>query len=133
MPRCPRCLKPVDEDRKCVDIRCADRVEGSSLRPLWTIFALVGLVHLALVWRLGVPAVSSPAPLMYWFFVGVCWLFVNSAATIALYAAYVFAFELEAGEFAAWLKRGISMLRAIARGVELPARTTAPKSPSSRG
>jgi hypothetical protein len=120
MARCPRCLKPVDEERKCVDARCSDRVEGSSLRPLWMIFALVGMVHLALVWRVGVPAVEPPVPVVYWFFVALCWLFVNSAVTIAIYAAYVFAFELEAREFVAWMKRALEMLRAIAWGRELP-------------
>jgi hypothetical protein len=94
------------------------------------IFAVVGMVHLALAWRIGTPAVEPPVPAMFWFFVGVCWLFVNSAATIAIYAAYVFAFERDTHAFAAWAKRAIDLLRATARGAELPAR---PKSSSSRG
>lgn len=49
MPRCPRCLKPVDEERNCVDAHCRDRVEGSSLRPLLINFCAVGVVHLALL------------------------------------------------------------------------------------
>jgi len=85
------------------------------------IFALVGMIHLALVWRLGVPGVVSPVPAMFWFFVALCWLFVNTAVTIALYAAYVFAFEAEAGEFVLWVKRAMEILRAIAWGRDLPA------------
>jgi hypothetical protein len=133
MARCPRCLKPVDEEQNCVDAHCGYRVEGSSLRPLVMIFVLVGMVHLALVWRIGVPGMEPSAPAMYWFFVGLCWLFVNGAATIAIYAAYVRAFELEPDEYAAWLRRGMAMFRAMARGTEFPARTVTPKSPSSRG
>lgn len=130
MARCPRCLKPVDEERSCVDSHCSDRVQGSSLRPLAMTFALVGLVHLALVWKIGTPAVEPPVPAMFWFFVAVCWLFVNSATTIALYAACVFAFERDTRAFTAWATRAIDMLRATARGAEFPAR---PKSSSSRG
>jgi len=127
MPRCPRCLKPLDEDRNCIDTHCAYRVEGSSLRPLLAIFTLVGLAHLGLVWRFGVPAVDQPAPAMYWFFVAVCWLFVNSTVTVAIYAAWVFAFELEMDEYAAWLRRGMALLRAMARGTELPPPMAAPR------
>jgi len=130
MARCPRCLNPMDENRNCIDARCADRVEGSSLRPLSAIFALVGIPHLALFWRLGVPGAEPSMPAMFWFFVAVCWLFVNSAATIAIYAAYVLAFELDPPEFTAWLRRGVAILRAIAQGNDLPAK---PKSSSSRG
>jgi hypothetical protein len=106
MARCPRCLNPMDDERTCVDTRCGYRVEGSSLRPLWVIFALTGIAHAVLLGRIGVPAVEPPVPVMYWCFVAICGLFVNSAVTTAIYAAYVFAFELEAREFIAWLKRG---------------------------
>ena len=121
MARCPRCLNPMDDERKCVDAGCVYRVEGSSLGPLWAIFVLVGIAHLALVWRFGVPVMEPPAPVMYWCFVAVCWLCVNSAATVAIYAAYVFSFELDAREFVAWAKRAVEMLRATARGADLPA------------
>lgn len=72
--------------------------------------------------RFGVPVVEHPAPVVLWLFVALCCLFVNSAATIAIYAAYVFAFELEPNEYAAWLRRGLGVIRAIARGTDLPAR-----------
>jgi hypothetical protein len=133
MPRCPRCLKPVAEDRKCVDIRCGYRLKGSSSRPLGTIFVLVGIVHLVLLWRVGVPRVDPPVPATYWLFIGLCCLFINSAATIMIYAGYVFAFEMERDEFAAWLKHGLSVLQAIAIGADLPGRSATPKSSSSRG
>lgn len=127
MARCPRCLNPMDDERKCVDARCGDRVVGSSSRMLWTIFALVGMAHLALMVRIGVPVVERPVPIAFWLFVALCWLFVNSAVTIAIYAAYVFAFEAQAGEFRLWAKRGVEILRAIAWGRELPARQSSQK------
>jgi hypothetical protein len=133
MARCPRCLNPLDDERNCVDARCGYRVKGSSMRPLWMIFAIAGVAHFGLAWRIGVPAVPPPVPAMYWFFVGVCWLFVNSAATIAIYAAYVFAFEREPDVLRAQAKWAFSLLRAAARGTELPAGPTRVKSPSSRG
>jgi len=111
MPRCPRCLQPVDDERTCVDPHCGYRAVRDSLWPLWTIFALVGLVHLALVVRFGIPAVDPPASVGYWLFVAVCWLFVNGAATILLYAAYVFVYELRTGEFRHWLASAKRALR----------------------
>lgn len=90
MARCPRCLKPVDEDRNCLDSHCSYRIRRDALRPFWTIFALVGMAHLALVLRIGVPAVEHPIPAGFWIFVAVCWLFVNTAATVLLYVPYVF-------------------------------------------
>jgi hypothetical protein len=103
MARCPRCLKPVDEERNCLDSQCSYRMRRDSLRPLWMIFVLVGLVHLALVRRFGIPAVEHPVPTGFWLFVAVCWLFVNGAATILLYVPYVFVFELHPDGYAAWL------------------------------
>ncbi len=111
--RCPRCLKPVDDEGNCVDPHCGYRVKRNSLRPFWTIFAGVGLVHLALVGRFGFPPVEQPIPRGFWLFVAICWLFVNSAASILLYVAYVYAFELEPAEFHAWLRRLKKALRPI--------------------
>jgi hypothetical protein len=104
MARCPRCLNPVAEDRKCLDSHCDYRVKRDSLRPFWTIFTLVGIAHLALLLRIGVPAVEHPIPAGFWLFVAVCWLFVNTAATVLLYVPYVFAYELHPDEYAAWLQ-----------------------------
>jgi hypothetical protein len=123
MAKCPRCLKPIDDDRNCVDARCNYQVEGSSVRPLSAIFSLAGMLHLALFWRIGVPIANPPDSAAFWFFVGLCWLLVNSVLTIALYAAYVFAFERESGEFLRWLRRARTNLQSIARGNELPKRT----------
>lgn len=113
MPRCPRCLQPVDDERTCVDSHCGYRVVRDSLRPLWTIFALVAVAHAALIVRCGIPAVEHPAPVGYWLFVAVCCLFVNGAATVLLYAAYVFACQLHAGESRHWLASAKKALRPI--------------------
>ena len=135
MARCPRCLKPVDEDCNCLDPQCSYRMKRDSLRPFWIIFALVGLAHLALLLQIGVPAVDQPIPIGFWLFVGVCWLFVNTAATVLLYVPYVFAFELHPEEYAAWLERGKRAVRAIlwSAGPGAAHGAAAPKSPSSRG
>ena len=112
MARCPRCLNPVDEDYKCLDSRCSYRMRRDSLRSFWIIFAGVGLVHLALVLRIGLPVVGPPVPATFWLFAAVCWLFVNTAATVLLYGAYVFGYELHAQEYAAWLEWTKRMARA---------------------
>jgi hypothetical protein len=132
MARCPRCLKPVDEDRKCLDSHCSYRMQRDSLRPFWTIFTLVGIAHLGLVLRIGVPAVEPPVPLGYWLFVAVCWLFVNTAATVLLYVPYVFAYELHPDEYAAWLRAAKNTAHVAIWGAARAA-NAAPKSPSSRG
>jgi hypothetical protein len=137
MARCPRCLKPVDEDLNCLDPHCDYRMRRDSLRPFWTIFTLVGIAHLALVLRIGVPATDSPIPMMFWLFVATCWLFVNTAVTVVLYVPYVFAYELHPDEYAAWLHWAKRTVRATiwsagpgaARGAGDPAA----KSSSSRG
>jgi hypothetical protein len=110
MPRCPRCLKPVTDERVCVDPHCGYRPKRNYLRPFWTLFAIIGFVHLSLMWRFGVPAVEHPIPVGYWFFVGICWLFINSAATVLIYVPYIFAFELapeEYGHWLAWAKKAV--------------------------
>jgi chromate transport protein ChrA len=114
MPRCPRCLQPVDDERNCVDPRCGYRAVRDGLRPFWMIFAVVGLVHAALVWRFGIPAVDDPTAVGFRLFVGVCWLFVNGAASILLFAAYVFAYELRDGEGRHWLTPAKQTMRPIA-------------------
>jgi hypothetical protein len=133
MARCPRCLKPVDEDRKCLDAHCDYRMRRDSLRPFWTIFTLVGIAHLALVLHIGVPAMERPIPLGFWLFVAVCWLFVNTAATVLLYVPYVFAYELHPDEYAAWLQAAKRTMRATIWGVGTQSAEHAPKSSSSRG
>jgi hypothetical protein len=137
MARCPRCLKPVDEDRKCLDAHCSYRMQRDSLRPFWTIFTLVGIAHLALVIRIGLPAVEHPIPVGFWLFVAVCWLFVNAAASVLLYVPYVFAFELdpdEYGEWLSWAKRSVrAAIWSTGPGTARSASAPTPKSPSSRG
>jgi hypothetical protein len=137
MARCPRCLKPVDEDRKCLDRRCDYRMQSDSLRPFWTIFTLVGMAHLALVLRIGVPAVEQPIPIGYWLFVAVCWLFVNAAVSVVLYVPYVFAYELHPDEYAAWLERAKGAVRSAmwsaGPGAARSAAAPTAKSSSSRG
>jgi hypothetical protein len=137
MARCPRCLKPVDEERKCLDRQCDYRMKSDSLRPFWTIFTLVGIAHLALMLEFGVPAVEHPIPAGFWLFVAVCWLFVNTAATVVLYVPYVFAYELHPDEYAAWLAWAKRTARAIVwsagPGATRGATAPAPKSTSSRG
>jgi hypothetical protein len=135
MARCPRCLKPVDEASNCLDVHCSYRMKRDALRPFWTIFALVGIVHLALVYDIGVPAVAPPIPLGFWLFVAVCWVFVNTAATVLLYVPYVFAYELHPDEYAAWLKWAKHTVRAVVWNAGPGAARGAadPKSPSSRG
>lgn len=113
MPRCPRCLQPVDDETKCLDPHCGYRAVRNGLRPFWAIFALVGLAHLALVAHFGIPAVERPIPVGYWLFVAVCWLFVNGAATVLLYTGWVFACELHAGESQHWLAWARRALRPI--------------------
>jgi hypothetical protein len=135
MARCPRCLKPVDEDRKCLDAHCDYRMQRDSLRPFWTIFTLVGIAHLALAMRVGVPAVEHPIPLGFWLFVAVCWLFVNTAAAVLLYVPYVFAYELHPDEYAAWFRQARHAARAIlwSAGPGAAHGASDPKSRSSRG
>lgn len=133
MARCPRCLNPVDEDRNCLDTRCSYRMRRDSLRPFWTIFTLVGLAHLALMLRIGVPAVDQPIPVGFWLFVAVCWLFVNTAATVLLYVPYVFAYELHPDEYAAWLQCARRTVRSTIWGAGPSPGNSAPKSSSSRG
>jgi hypothetical protein len=133
MARCPRCLRPADEDRKCLDPQCDYRMRRDSLRPFWTIFTLAGIVHLGLLLRIGVPAVDPPIPLGYWLFVAVCWLFVNTAVAVVLYVPYVFAYELHPDEYAGWLERAKNAVRATMWGVGPRPEQTSTKSPSSRG
>lgn len=111
--RCPRCLNPVDDEGYCVDARCGYGAKRNSLRPFWRMFVLVGLVHLALVWRFGIPGVQDRTAIGFWLFVAICWLFVNSAATVVLYAAYVFAYELHPGEYRQWLAGAKRTVRPI--------------------
>jgi hypothetical protein len=117
MARCPRCLNPVDEDRKCLDTHCDYRMRRDSLRSFWNIFTLVGIAHLALVLKVGVPAVEHPIPMGFRLFVAVCWLFVNMAGTALLYVPYVFAYELHPDEYATWLQWAWHTARATIWGV----------------
>jgi len=128
MARCPRCLKPVDEDRNCLDSHCSYRTRRDAMRPFWTIFTLVGLAHLSLVLRIGVPAVEHPISAGFWMFVAACWLFVNTAATVLLYVPYVFAYELHPDEYAAWLEWAKRSVRAAFLGGNSQAGPTLPKS-----
>lgn len=75
-----------------------------SLRAFRVIFGLCAFAHGMRLLRFGVPAVDSPDVLAYWFFVGLCVLFVNCLATAVIYVPYVFAFELEPEEYPAWLR-----------------------------
>ncbi|HTW48483.1 MAG TPA: hypothetical protein VMD92_11060 [Acidobacteriaceae bacterium] len=135
MARCPRCLQPVDDDRKCLDTECGYRMKRDSLRPFWTIFTLVGMAHLALLFEIGVPTVEPPVPLGFWLFVAVCWLFVNTLAAVVLYVPYVFAYELHPDEYAAWLQSAKRAVRATiwSAGPGAARGGTEPKSSSSRG
>jgi hypothetical protein len=116
MPKCPRCLNPVDDDCHCLDPHCGYRTRRDSLRPFWIIFGAVGLVHLVLLTRLGLPHVDQPAPLAFWLFAATCWLFVNTAVTVLLYVPYVFAFELEPDEYQEWITGAQALLRSIFTG-----------------
>jgi len=133
MARCPRCLQPVDEDRNCLDAHCGYPMKRHALRPFWTIFSLVGLAHLTLVLRIGVPPVERPIPAGFWMFVAVCWLFVNTAATVLIYVPYVFAYELHPDEYAAWLEWARRTVRAAFAGAGSNTAGAHPKSTSSRG